>query len=815
MLVSIQAIPQEWASVTGWTRSKGLIGTKEMKRPLIDPDKADIAPNLQTLLSQVDNNAVVGFLTSANTPIVIIDVDAPKEVKKQVSELKKVGMYDEADKVVRTMVIDTLPPVIRGYMSRTYCEWSLSRTGVHIVLKTDKSAWDSAYIKAQSWNGQLSIKNNYMVTTGNKLPEAQDTILEVPKEELEILFPPRKTRQVMVEESLPSIEDVKQALFIIPLDQSSRVQNIYSTVFNEQYEHYTFWLRIGMALHDYALKTNSLSTGLELFIKWSATDPVAFDGDEAVARKWASFHEGEVSYRTLFKVACAFQFNYPRRLRSRDGALLLNPDTTEYVNFKYLMDKYNLVLYSCGTDIYLKGDEDIIKKYFMLQGVRKLFGFYGPFDTVLLQAATWVLCQDSHWRKLGSTLSFVNRWMAEPKEEVDIFDLWLKTPADQLLDEYKYPRCFGKKRSPVPNTFEYVASCIEWADDQNVALCEQMLYRTFMQLIKLHDSRLLTFEDNGGMFALIGPENTYKTTFFKLLLPYPLEFLRKDINQELVGEKNKRDFIRYLSTAAIVLVDEFEGFMDNKKSGSFFKSIISGNITSFTDIYQTKELSLKRKAILVGTSNELRQIISDNGSRRLWFGRIKMIHTDKLLHVNLHEFYNNMKREFHQRVELGQTPWLMEFKETLQITEQNKAIKAASGLDIALRDIFAYTTNYNVHEFTMAEWQNLLPFRNGKLTLSALTDETQGPQSACRLMKTKQLVKYLEFHGIKVNWAELERALERFCTDFLGQHNDIKVPTNTTARVMIQRGQLCAHMRPNGTWNHKFWIMPVPEDLDE
>lgn len=794
-------IPRNWAEQIGWTRSRGPIGSKEAKRPLIDPDKANMAGTLDTVK---DSPNPVGFLTSLQSPIVIIDVDAPKDLKEQVKALRQAGLTHEADTLIQQRLIDPLPAPIRSYLSSTYVEWSQSMAGLHIVLSTQK-IWPKpkAYYKAE-WLGQLSVHSNYMVTTGNTYHQAD--ILEVPPEELDALFGISKRVIRDTPMGVPTLTEIEQALAVIPLDQSQRVKEVYSNLFGEAYEHYNFWLKVGMAIHDYAVRTNSLSTGLELFLKWSATDPTDFDGDEAVERKWNSFHNTNdgITFNTILKLAAAFQFNYPRRLRNRDGALTINPDTSEYVNFKYLMDKYNLTLYACGTELYLQGDESIIKKYFMLQGVHNMFGYYGPFDATLLQAATWVLCQDSHWRKLNSTISFVNRWIAEPKEEVDVFNKWLDTP--DLPPEYRYPRFFGTPREAVPNTFEYVASCIEWAEDQDVRLCKRMLYRTFMQLIKLHDPTSLTFEDNGGMFALIGPENTYKTTFFKLLLPVPLEFLRKDINQELVGEKNKRDFIRYLSTSAIVLVDEFEGFMDNKKSGSFFKSIISGNVTSFTDIYQTKELALKRKAILVGTSNELRQIISDNGSRRLWFARIKMVHTEKLLNVDLHAFYNNMRDEFRTLVAQGKAPWLMEFTETLSITQQNKAIKAQSSVDIALRDLFDYTTEYDVHAPNFS-WERFLQY-DGKLTRKALLDNP-------RLMKTYQVAQFLSAHDIRVPFAELERALERFCMDFIGQTREIEVPTNTCAKVVIKRGQLCCNMRPNGTYNHKFWIMPIPEDFDE
>ena len=849
-LIVDKAIPVEWAQATGWTRSfssSPVLSDKGTKRPLIPADEADSAPTLTELLegeNPVNPIGYCGFLSSMSSPFAVIDIDAPKATKAFLQEKRKEleaqaqgpqGTQDALStyyKMVEENVLSALPQALRTLIQESYAEYSASWTGVHLVIKVDKTQFpkSKAYWKSKEFDGQLSITNNYMVTTGNRLQESSTQIKEVPFALLDILFNISKpsgqeldytkdNEAIILSETLPSLTEVENALMLIPLDQGPRIQEVYKQVTGSKYEHYDFWLHVGMSLHDYATRAKQLTNGLAMFIKWSVLDKEAFVSDEDVAQKWESFNsqdrEDGITYKTLFKLSLAFQFNYPRRVKSRDGVQLLNPEKTEYVNFKYLMEKYHLQLYQAnGTEVYLKGDEDIVQKYFMLQGVHSLFGYYGPFDAIMLQSATWRLCQDSLWKGLTGTQSFVQAWLTEKKPEIDVFSLWLDEEDENLPDSYKFPRFFDSNprrvhNTPEKNTLEYLLSCIEWEEGQDIDLCRLMLEKTMMQLIKLHEPATLQFEDNGGMFALIGPENTYKTTFFKLLLPVPLEYLRKDVNQELASEKNKRDFMRYLSTRTIVLVDEFEGFMDHKRSGSFFKAVISGNVTSFTDIYQTSEKDLKRKAILVGTSNDAKQIISENGSRRLWYAKIVSIDTRKMMDINLHKLYQNIRAEFRERMALGDLPWLMEHADTKKVTQQNKQIRASSSIDLELRELFPYSTDYNITD---------RPDDIKKIITSYKISELKNGKDnePSRFMKTSQVSKLLKFNGMDVPpFAELERALSRYCKEFLGHDGKpIYLSSKQGKEMVIDDGRLCSHKKANGVWNYKFWILPTEEDYN-
>lgn len=851
-LINSSAIPSDWANTAGWTRSYSsspLLSDRNAKRPLIPADKAKDAPTLVELLDSENQASPIGFcgfLTSMDNAYAIIDIDAPKDVKKMILAAQAANQTAAEDAqisipdLVATHVLLSAPKAVQNLLSITYCEYSVSKTGVHVVLKMDKSLLPKkrAYKHPKDFLGQLSISNNYMVATGDKLDISPSTVAEVPYSILDILFgisesdssqsKAQKSEQdsqligsseaILAAEALPSLQEVEAALKLLPLDQSPRIKEVYKKALETEYEHYNYWLQVGMALHNYGQVAKQNANCLALYLTWSATDPTAYTSDADVSAKWDSFRTAEegLTYKTIFKLANSFEFQYPRPV-IKDGRRLINPDKNEYCNFKYLMDKYDIKLHMAdGTSIYVSGDNDILEKYFHAHNAKWLFGYLGPIESAGLQAATWRLCQDSHWRGLSGTQNFVNAWLTEPKDELDIFKLWLDTEEKDLPEELQYVLMPDQRRVHISefnenSTFDYLKSCVTFDDAQDTALSTKMMYKTFMQLIKFHEPVSLAFEDNGGMFALIGPENTYKTTFFKKLLPQGLEFLRKDVNQELNSEKNKRDFVRYLGTKTIVLIDEFEGFMDNKKSGSFFKSIISGNSASFTDIYQTAESKLRRRAILVGTSNETKQIISDNGSRRLWYAMITGIDTNKLICMNLHKFYRDMREEFRAEVSNGGTPWLLSKKETERVSVQNEGIKARSSLDLDLADMFPYTTSYNVDECG-DDIAYLIPKATATSILASSDD------APTRFLKTSQVKKLLKFNGYSdVATAELERALERFCKRFIGQKKKAMIDLSRGNRTpaVIHNGRLCMNRRADNYWNYSYWIVPVAEDFKE
>ena len=765
-------IPEYWATQAGWC---GHV----KKRPTVK-----VTDILRTSVLADLPFEDVGFITSDLNDICIIDAD--------------------------DVTMDKLPPDIQQLAMSTYTEASMSGTGLHIVFRLkDKQTYHPrrAYLKTPSgtFKGQLALRRNFMVTTGKVLTDKPLVELSALPETFaaasELLVTDEETlTQVPTftapEDNIPKQTVIRQALQVIRLDQGHLVKRAYQEVTGQEYEHYTFWLTVGMALHSWGQTVQQSTVAYAMFLDWSKTDPTDFTGEAAVEEKWRSFSHSDITYKTILALAARLAFDYPRR-EMKEGKLTPTPQINEYCNFEYLLNRYNLKLHeSDGFGYYLSGDRDILDRYFKAHGTSPMLGLMGPYSPQALQACTLRLCQDSGWRRLSSTTQMVNVWMQQPQEEIDMLLRWLDTPEDQLEEQLLWvPTKEGMTHiSKFDNNsnFDYVEDCITWNTiNQPGTLSRDMLYKTFMQLIKFRTPLDLPFDDNGGMLAFLGPENTRKTTFFKMLLPKPLAFLRKEINMQIGSDKGIRDFLRYLGRRAIVQIDEFEGFMDHKKAGSLLKAIISGNDVSITDIYKTEETVMPRRAIIVGTSNETRHVLSQNGSRRMWLAEVLGVDTDRLLHVNWHRFYNTLRAEFKENMKQPTLPWLMTQEQVAQVSTRNKKLAARTDLDIVLEDLFPYNEKFPTGKF-------------GDIITNVQKDDTG------HLHTTTQVMTLLRFHNIQCNASALERALERFCMEYLDRPEDIQV---MKPKCLITHGQVCQGNKPNGRWNYKFWILPKKESV--
>ena len=90
LLAGYTEIPAEWGNRSGWT----VTTSPKSKRPLIAPDKGSAAPTLVDLIKQqevVEATTQWGYITTVNSSIVIIDVDAPKVTKEQEAALVAEG----------------------------------------------------------------------------------------------------------------------------------------------------------------------------------------------------------------------------------------------------------------------------------------------------------------------------------------------------------------------------------------------------------------------------------------------------------------------------------------------------------------------------------------------------------------------------------------------------------------------------------------------------------------------------------------------------------------------------------------------------
>ena len=52
------------------------------------------------------------------------------------------------------------------------------------------------------------------------------------------------------------LENIEEQIMSFPLNQGERIKRIYKNTFGEEYEHYQYWLTIGMGLRELGSKFN-------------------------------------------------------------------------------------------------------------------------------------------------------------------------------------------------------------------------------------------------------------------------------------------------------------------------------------------------------------------------------------------------------------------------------------------------------------------------------------------------------------------------------------------------------------------------------
>jgi len=389
-------------------------------------------------------------------------------------------------------------------------------------------------------------------------------------------------------------------------------------------------------------------------------------------------------------------------------------------------------------------------------------------------------------------------WCDTCTQPFDIVKEWLDMPFEELPEPMHYAKILGHQYKVEQynnqSTPEYLFSClnVQATTDQERNLYFSCFKKTLMQFIKFREDeyQMGQFTDNGGMLILVGPENTYKSTFLKLLLPENLQFARKEINMEIQGEKSTRDFLRQMGKKAIIQIDEFEGFLNMAGKSSQIKNLLSSNEVTFTEIYDVSERRTLRKAIIVGTTNETKLALSDNGSRRLWFIPVGCIDTVSAAKVNLHKMYNNLREEFRQIYNQGVLPWLLTQEEVMFLNQRNQNMSASSELAILLEEFW--------------------PAIGYEMPNDYLEDVDVKRYKGPKLMSSLEVMNYMKFKQAnpKGSLPALERALERHC----GQWTKSLTQDHQRRMAIIRKGKLCQNARPHGGFHYHKWIMPPISD---
>lgn len=779
-------IPQEWAEANGWTYTL----TKESKRPVGAPTSGPRLPSLSSLVRKGEVNGNLGFVTSAANDIIIIDVD---------------GIADP----------NSLPSPLNSLVRETYTEYSLSGRGLHIVAKLgeDKAHKILKAAKDTGWEGQIAVSNNFMVVTGNKLNESPTTLATVTLDSFKHLVripggvattdnntdddhvtQRPTTLAQLAEPRAVTMEELKKALNKLPLDQNARIKKAWQRVTGEEYNHYSFWVAVGMAIHDESTRCQAVAEGLLIFTTWSRTDPTSYQSDDDVMQHWISFGQSQapITSRTILALARSTEHVWP------DVNSKGLPNASSWANFKYLLDYHELQLfYVKGIGSFVKcASERVLNDFFTFEGTKNILGFHGPLSQSQLQTAVLTFKQNEGLKSMAYANAFATAWRDQAKK-INFVAEWLNTPAHELPEDWRNADNVDKPGIRETSTFDYLMSCIQvpTCTEEEMLLVREQIYRTFMQFLKMADPEHCT-EDNGGFLAFIGPEACRKTSFFKWILPPQLNALNRLLLTPLTGEKSVRDFVRLLAGAAVVLIDECDAFLNTSSVGSMLKSVISGNDVSLTDIYGTEETKQERTAIVVGTSNEMQMKLSDNGNRRFWYVEVRYIEMEKICaNISRYWLFQNLLKEYKAAVRQGKKPWLMDEQFHIKITNKNRYFSAESSAEIDLQELFSFEP------------------RSTPVDLDELYELVGNPHTNNRVMQISKVKKLIQIKtGANYKSSELSRALSAIAVAYLGGLRGTHKWWGKNGGQITWTNGLVTYA--NG--KHKRWLLPpLAEEYDE
>ena len=741
-------IPEELRKLRQWTYS---LSKKELKRPTYTKYEPNDALTYERAKILAGDERYIGMYVTHDDPYILIDIDHvdPTEPENQ------------------------LPPKFLQLFleNRTYSEISPSGKGIRAIYKLPKIA-DKTLVQGNTfYSSELSKKRLIQVSfgppwctiTGNQLSFATEKIGTITLDQLAEAFTikfkvfdiqdkSKKTTFNTIE--LPELGQVRRALFQIPLDQNPRVVRAYETVTGGTYEHYAFWLKILMALHNYAKKADCLPQCLDLAIAWSATDPNDYEGEEPVLNKWRSFDESKdetVTFLTLFKIAnkCRIFWPYPKARKKETDPLL--PIHNQYANFKALLDFYNLKFYRNASNtyhLYVTGDEDIVDKWFKTDVIFEKY--YGPFDTKQLSNIFLLMMQEEGYVGVSAQVSslFSKIVLQQTEEEVNFFKMYLDTPFDELPEDMQD----GDPSFYKLSTFEALWGCIKPSkeDPLHKILFKKWMFGLLRELY--YDG---PFRTNSGALLLTGPENTYKTSFFKYLLP---PFFRSEVVCTTHGfgsAAELRDVTKIAASSRIVVFDEIEQHFKGVETEAYFKKLLDNDPQTFIDKYEVSPQTVEPKAIYGATSNHDTFKLQSRTMRRLFHIPIRIIDTETELRLCWHRILNELKDEFQKGLLNGQKPWLLDRAHTDRLVIKNVQIKAETNLELYLKEVWDFEAEFELEGVTSFQQdgiKRLLTERQIREVLDEMYPRINASPLAIRHALQNLCAEYTRTVSKRVHW---------------------------------------------------------------
>ena len=714
------SLPTEVMNISQWTHSHSVGELKRPKHSDYRPGKCLSFSEVERIVAASHGVLRMGFYVTDEDPYILGDIDHlsdPMDKEAVASELPiefanllfNKGLYSEVSpsgKGIR--FIAKLPDVATKQ----------SLTGQYFKNKFEMEMDPESGLRRES---QINIGRPWQTITCNETPYSSGKVGVLQLEDIEDLYklkfksddPLDDVDQIPddeTDEKLPSTNEVLERLRMLPWDHNPRLMRAYRIIFGEEYTPYEYWLKVLMALSDFVSKSPNKNMDqvlcLEELDKWSAKDKERYKGPQDIANKWKSFQrkENKISYHTLFALSHAITLRWPvaklpSAKQKEAGITDPIPIVTEYKNFLALINFYDLKLHRdthTSTKVYISGDEDVTKRYFTHMDVEGHYDkYHGPWEEKSLIAKLHIMCQDHGMIGISHPVvkQHVINWLSQMSREIDLVLKFFDTPFEKLPARYQE----NKQFRPVTD-IDYIFSCLDINFQTPDRARELSLYKKYYKswLMGIPRGLYKMWKDhmNNCILLLTGPEQVYKTTHFKRLLP---RFLR----EQQVGftphgfstEAAVRDVTKLAAACTVLVWDEIEQYL-NAETESNFKKLLDNNPIQVIDKYNTLASYIRPVAIYGATSNKNQFRLSDSGNRRIFHIPVNKVDTNKLDTVNWWVLINDLRDEM--LAHKGPLPpWLLSEEELQFQAILHGNIKAKNELDIMLEEVFDLETPFD------------------------------------------------------------------------------------------------------------------------
>lgn len=529
----------------------------------------------------------------------------------------------------------------------------------------------------------------------------------------------------------------------------------------------------------------------------------AFSSDEDVSNTWQSFKTGKekISYKTLFRLSYYSQLVWPRPKKQskeeKERGVPRAPLTTEYVNFKALLEYFNINLIRDSTDknlVYITGDEDALEEYFELFNVDVHYDkYWGPLDKDTMVPGFHIFCQAFQFYGISHSViqQFIKNYLAESRQRINMVREYFDTPFDKLPEDYKE----NSLRYEVSDVdFMYSALEIDYMTDDPEA--EDEIYRRYYSCWLMGFVRNLyhphDLHQNNCILLLTGKEQVRKTSHFRFLFP---SFFRNKISFPSHGfgdEAGMRDIAKISSQNLLLVWDELEHVL-NAKTESNFKKVLDNIPQTVIDKYEVVPTIFRPVSVYGATSNLREFKLGQEGSRRLFHIPVKWVDTDKIGSVNWHGLVAKLKKEMDEALAKGDVPWLLSEDELTYQRELHTTLRAKTTLDYILLEAYAFGEKDGMAEF----------IRRGRIP-----NVTSIQAKNNRLLTTRDVFTSLERMALgnhNISYPAMEKTLERLCGEYTRTQR--KAVNVEQPRCVIYKGR--AVQGP-----YKKWVMPSANAID-